>query len=216
MAKSRYRRRFADKIEDRDPSFMWMDFGGYILPAGRHYAAVADGLTVFRGPEILMQTRLLTFGETVGRGRTVVATTPSWLALSKEVLRNPSLMDFFPSCHRKFEEFVAGGYHRSQWSEVILSPGSCDGGFDIAARWHTQQILDEAKAYKPSRLVSRLTVRAALGLLHLHGDVSQVRVTTTSRFGRRVMREFGRLIPGTLQLRDRAIVLQWLSSMRLS
>jgi hypothetical protein len=190
---------------------MWLDCGGYVVPDGNHYAAVADGLVVVRGADVLMQTPLLGFGERVDRGRIVVAITPSWHALRSEALKSPSLMEHFPIWHRKFEEFVAGGYVAARWSDVILSPRSRDGGFDVAARKRRLQILDEAKAYKPSLVVKHSIVRAALGLLTLYNDVHQVRITTTSSFGPTAMADFGHLIPQKLRLRDRQELLRWLA-----
>jgi hypothetical protein len=213
MAKRGYHRRFLDKIEDRDPTIMWMATGdGYVVPDGNRYAAVGDRITIVRGADILLHTHIVTLGQRVDRGRMVVATTPSWQALRKEVLKDWSLLKHFPRWHRNFEEFVAGGYFTSRWSDVILSPRSHDGGFDIAARKRGRQILDEAKAYKASLRVGHQTVRAALGLLVEHDDVDQVRVTTTSRFAPMVASEFVRLIPDKLVLRDQRQLLRWLSS----
>jgi len=214
MAKQAYLRRFVDKIEDRGPNVMWLDSGGYVVPHGKRYASIADRLIVIRGADILMQTRILTLGHAVDGGRIVAAITPSWLALRAEVLKNPRLMEHFPRWHRKFEEFVAGGYFESRWAEVTLSPRSQDGGFDIAARKRERQILDEAKAYKPSFLVKHPVVRAALGLFIVQESIDQVRVTTTSRFAPTVLQEFGHLIPGKLRLRDQRELLRWLSSIR--
>jgi len=213
MAKRAYRRRFVDRIEDLDPNVMWMEFGGgYVVPCGDRYAAVDDRLTIIREADILLQTRIVNLGQSVERGQIVAATTPSWLALRKEVLADPSLMEWFPKWHRKFEEFVAGGYFASRWSDVTLSPRSHDGGFDIAARKRGRQILDEAKAFKPSLLVDNHIVRAALGLLIEHESIDQVRVTTTSSFAPMVLRDFDHLIPDKLKLRDQRQLLRWLSS----
>lgn len=213
MSKRRYQRRFVDRIEDRDPNVMWMEVGdGYVVPYGDQYAAIGDGLTVIRDADILLHTRILILGQRVDRGRIVAATTPSWLALRKELLADPSLMGYFPAWHRKFEEFVAGGYFSSQWSDVILSPHAHDGGFDIATRKRGRQILDEAKAYKPSLLVDHQIVRAVLGLLIEHKNVDQVRVTTTSWFAPMVLPDFDHLIPDKLALRDQRELLRWLRS----
>jgi hypothetical protein len=202
-----------DRPEERDPTVMWMEIGGgYVVPYGEQYAAVGDQLTVIRDADILLHTRLVTLGQRTDRGRLVAATTPSWLALRKEVLEDPSLMEYFPVWHRKFEEFVAGGYFASQWSDVILSPRSHDGGFDIAARKRGRQILDEAKAYKPSLLVGHQIVRAALGLLIEHKNIDQVRVTTNSWFAPMVLPDFDHLIPDKLSLRDQRQFLRWLRS----
>ena len=157
-------------------------------------------------------THIINLGPRVDRGQIVLATTPSWLALRKEVLEDPSLLEDFPGFHRKFEEFVAGGYIASKWNDVTLSPRSHDGGFDIAARKRGRQILDEAKAYNPSLLVGHQIVRAALGLFLEHENIDQVRVTTTSWFSPMVPSDFDHLIPDKLMLRNKPKLLRWLSS----
>jgi hypothetical protein len=213
MMMKRYQRRFVDKIEDRDPNVMWMEDGdGYVVPRGDRYAAVGDRITITRGADILLQTRIVNLGQRVDRGQMVSGTTASWRALRKEVLEDESLLEYFPAWHRKFEEFVAGAYQTSHWSDVILSPRSHDGGFDVAARKRGRQILDEAKAYKSSLLVDHRIVRAALGLKIEHENVDQVRVTTTLSFARFVLPDFAHLIPDVLALRDRQELLRWLRS----
>lgn len=217
MVKRAYRRRFVDRIEDRDPNIMWMEFGdGYVVPYGQQFAAVGNGIVVVCDADILLQTRLVSLGERVDRGRKVDGTTLSWTELRKAVLQNPSLLDFFPVWHRKFEEFVAGGYVASSWSDVVLSPRAHDGGFDVAARKRGRQIMDEVKAYRPTLLVGHQVVRAALGLLVEHRNVHQVRVTTTSCFAPMVWPDFDHLIPSTLLLRDFERLLRWLDSIEIT
>jgi len=192
---------------------MWTDDGlGYVARRGGRYAAVHDRVTIIRGADILLHAQILCLGGRVDRGQIVSATTPAWVALRKEVLDDPSLLEYFPRWPRKFEEFVAGGYRASNWSDVILSPQSHDGGFDVAAWKRGRQILDEAKAYKLSLLVNHQIVRAALGLKKVYKNVDQVRVTTTSSFAPRVLPDFARLIPDDLALRDRRQLLRWLRS----
>jgi len=211
---AKYKRRFVDKIEDRDPNNIWMEFGeGYVVPQPNgQYAAVAYGMTVIRDAGILFQTQIVKLGQSVERGKIVASTTQAWSALREELLLDPSLAEYFPSSHRKFEEFVAGAYRESRWSEVTLSPPSNDGGFDIAAKKRGRQILDETKAYKPSLLVNHQIVRAALGLREQHNGIDQVRVTTTSTFAPTIPEKFRHLIPKTLILRDLDHLLYWLET----
>src|ERR1044072_1874195 len=116
----------------------------------------------------------------------------------------------FPAWHRKFEEFVAGGYFTANWNDVTLSPSSRDGVFDVAARKRGRQILDEMKAFRRSRRVGHQIVRAAVGLLAEPSDVDQVRGTTTSWFAPTIPGVFGHLIPDSLLLRDRQQLFRWL------
>src|SRR5690349_16323350 len=133
MAKRKFPSRRREKIDDRDPDVMWMGWGdGYVVPDGNRYVVIGNRINVVRDGDILLQTQLLKFGEWADFGQIVSGTTPSWLALRRELLRDPSLIEYFPGWHRKFEEFVAGGYLASNWSEVILTPRSNDGGFDVA------------------------------------------------------------------------------------
>jgi hypothetical protein len=211
MARPRTRKRYQEQLEDRDPNVMWMEFGdGYVVPHGNKYAAVGDRLIVIRDADILLQTRLVRLGKRVGRGQLVVETTPSWQAVTSELDKDPSFLEWFPVWHRRFEELLAGGYLKSEWNDVVLSPRSRDGGFDIAAFKDGKQILDEAKAYKSTLRIKHQVVRAALGLLVEHDAIDQVRVSTTSEFAPHVRADFKRLIPNQLLLRDRFEVLDWL------
>jgi hypothetical protein len=166
MIKRARKRRLVDEIEDRDPNVIWMDHGGgNVVPTANCYAVFGDRLTVIREADMLLQTQLVDFGERVELGRIIAAKAPEWSALRREVLANKSLLELFPKHHRKFEEFVACGYVVARWTDVVLSPHSRDGGFDVAARRCGRQILDEVKAYKRTLLVGHQIVRAALGLL---------------------------------------------------
>ena len=210
---AKYKRRFADKIEDRDPDIMWMDCGyGHVIRRGDRYQAFWGRDDCFRDADILFQTQIIHLGERVERGEIVSSTTHAWSALREELLLDPSLFEYFPSFHRKFEEFIAGGYRAAHWSDVILSPRSGDGGFDIAAWKRGRRVHDEAKAYKPSLLVNHQIVRAALGLLIQHKGIDQVRVTTTSGFAPTIPAEFKHLIPEKLDLRDQHKLFRWLQS----
>lgn len=210
---AKYRRRFVERIEDRDPTVMWMDHGdGYVMPHDGRYMAVGNRLMVSRNADILLQTRIVNLGQHVERGQIVSTTTCAWSALRKEVLEDPSLLQHFRVWYRKFEEFVAGAYRESHWSDVILTPRSNDHGFDIAAQKRGRRILDETKAFKPSLLVTHQIVRAALGLLISEKNVHQVRVTTTSSFAPQVFSDFAHLIPAKLGLRDWQCLLHWLRS----
>ncbi|WP_437230796.1 restriction endonuclease [Planctomicrobium sp. SH661] len=202
------------KPDDRDPNVLWMEFGdGYVIPHEGRYLAVSSGISVLRDADILMQTELIRLGTSVPRGQVITGTTRAWDVLRQELLKHSELFDYFPRWHRKFEEFVGGAYHESQWSNVILSPRSGDGGFDIAAFKGGQQILDEIKAYRSGRLVTHQIVRAILGLLVLHDDLNQVRVTTSSGFSPNVIADFAKVIPDKLQLTDRGQLIGWLNQM---
>lgn len=82
MEKTRYRRRFVERIEDRDPNIMWVEAGrGYVVPYDEKYAIISDRLTVVRDADILLQTEIVNLGEQADRGRIVSKVTPSWLSL---------------------------------------------------------------------------------------------------------------------------------------
>lgn len=218
---AKYKRRFSDRLEDRDPSVIRMDVGecydAIIIPMDGGYLTHFPGCpAILRGPDILVQTHLLNFGEKIDWGQTVQSPTTAWTALHQEILRDPSLFEHFPLWARKFEEFVAGGYATANWNNVILTPRSNDGGFDVAACKRGRSILDEAKAYSSSNLVDHQIVRAALGLMVQYEGlltIDQVRVTTTSWFAPTIGEQFSRLMPHVLALRDHDALLRWLVSM---
>lgn len=217
MTSRKYHRHFQDRIEDRDPTKMWMELGdGYVVRNDDKYVAVDDMFIVYRNAEVLFQTEMIKLGQKVDRGQIVEEVAPSWMALHKEILEDPSLLSKFPAYHRKFEEFIAGGYLAEHWKDVILSPRSHDLGFDVAAWNRHGQILDDMKARKSSLRVKHLDVRAILGLFFQHRKIDQVRITTTSTFAPLVEADFSDAISsGKLLLRDKSTLLKWLASLEV-
>lgn len=87
---------------------------------------------------------------------------------------------------RKFEELVAKLLERDGY-EVLLSPQTRDGGYDVLAEVDLEigrvLALVECKKYDPNRPVGVEVVRNLFGAMH-HRDASCGLVVTTSRFTR--------------------------------
>ena len=120
---------------------------------------------------------------------------------------------------RKVEELVAGAYEREGWTEVVLTPGSGDGGVDIIASRPgigSIRILDQIKAYAPHRVVTANDVRAMLGALTGDRNASKGIVTTTSAFAPGIESDPGLkpFIPYRLELKDGPTLAQWLIGIR--
>src|SRR5262249_33532665 len=84
----------------------------------------------------------------------------------------------------KWEEIIAGAYHKAGFDEVTLTPRSGDHGRDVIAVKRglgSIRVIDQVKAYKPDHLVTANDVRALVGVLHGDG-ASKGFVTTTSGF----------------------------------
>lgn len=218
--KGTYRKRFLDKIEDRDPKVIWTDDWNYdsIVERDGRYAYSDRYLTITRGPEVLLNAAVVGLGEAADNGHFVQTITPGWKALHKELVKAPDLLSLFPLWHRKFEEFLAGAYLAAKWTDVILTPPSGDGGYDVEAYKNGRRVLDEAKAYADSRCVGHDIVRAILGVQSMKKDNPLARVTTTSWFapGILINDDIVEILGDRLQLRDRRKLLRWLRSIKSS
>jgi restriction system protein len=84
---------------------------------------------------------------------------------------------------RKFEELVAALF-RAKGYDVVLTPATRDGGFDMRA-FHRSAIgtcltLIECKRYSPERRISVDIVRGLYGVTESEGATSGLVVTTSS------------------------------------
>jgi restriction system protein len=206
--------------KERDPDRLWLDDSRcYLVPDGEQYVVVDDvgGLAVYRGPEILLQTTILAYGERTDEGVLVKSAAIPWFEILKQLARDPDFMFEFSENPRKFEEFIAGAYRQAGWDEVTLTPSSGDRGRDVIATKSglcSIRVLDQAKAYSPGHLVTHNDVRAMLGVLSADQNASKGIVTTTSEFEPRVLSgtEFANFIPYRLELKNGQQLLKWLSS----
>jgi HJR/Mrr/RecB family endonuclease len=120
------------------------------------------------------------------------------------------LFDLTP---RRFEELVAELF-RDQGFEVLLTPQSRDGGFDIKAIIRDSMGIPllysvECKLYRPERPVGVEVVRSLYGSASVVGATCGV-VATTSRFTRDAQ-EFASKVKYRLSLRDYNDVVAWLA-----
>lgn len=205
--------------KEKDPGRLWLDDGNcYIVVQDGQYVVVDkdETLIIYRGPEVLLQTTLLSYGERTDEGVLVQAAAVPWFEIFKQIARDPSFMFEFSSSPRKFEEFIAGAYRQAGWDQVTLTPASGDKGRDVIATKNglcSIRVLDQAKAYSPRHLVTHNDVRAMLGVLSADQNASKGIVTTTSDFEPRILSgdEFSRFIPYRLELKNGQQLLNWLS-----
>ena len=168
--------------------------------------------------ELLLQT-IVTLTRHNDEGSIVEAVSLPWLAIAKEIEKDPAFLQQFARHPRRFEEFLAGAYERAGWSEVIITPRSNDKGRDVIATktgFGSVRILDQAKAYSPGRLVTHDDVRAMLGVLATDSNASKGVVTTTSDFQPGILSgsEFHRFMPYRLELKNGQQLREWLSEIR--
>jgi restriction system protein len=159
---------------------------------------------------------LLEFGGTADHGLLVRAVAVPWFEIMKMLKKDPA--EAFQLDWRKWEEIIAGAYTRAGFDEVILTPRSGDGGKDIIATKRgivSIRIFDQVKAYKPPHLVSADEVRAMLGVITGHQNVSKGVITTTSEFAPRVTDDavIAPYIPYRLELKPRDVLLPWLAEL---
>src|SRR6266850_3024547 len=166
-------------------------------------------------PEILLQTAIILTGDTTQEGILVQGIAVAWEEIIRWLAQDPQFL--FKIGWRKLEELIAGAYESEGWPEVILTPRSGDGGRDIIATKPgigSIRFYDQVKAYKPGHIVTANEVRAMYGVLSLHQNVSKAIVTTTSHFAPGVFDEFKTVVPHRLELKDRALLLEWLQQIR--
>lgn len=194
---------------------IWLETGQcYLVPNGQNYWAVGGGLAIERGPEILLQSKLLDFGKQTAEGTSISSVFPSWLEIARRLKIDPAFRFEFSSDSRKFEEFLAGTYATDGW-RTLLTPRSGDHGIDVIASREDEypiRIIEQAKAYRPGRLVKHDDVRAICGALMLQGrSASKGMITTTSGFQPRISTdpEYKDLLPFRLGLRDGKEFLKW-------
>ena len=100
---------------------------------------------------------------------------------------------------------------------VVLTPRSGDRGRDVIATLPgigSIRYFDQVKAYAPGNLVKAEEVQAMLGVLSSQGNVSKGIVTTTSNFAPGIFEDesITRLMPYRLELKPRAVLLEWLAT----
>ncbi len=204
-------------MKERDPDRLWLDDGVcYLEIVDGRYAVTHDDedLVIYRGPEVLLQTTILRYGERTDEGLLVTAAAIPWFEIFKQLAREPSFMFEFAENSRKFEEFIAGAYREAGF-DVTLTPPSGDRGRDVIATKSgvcSVRVLDQTKAYSPHHLVTHNDVRAMLGVLCTDENTSTGVITTTSDFEPRIWSggDFDKFMPYRLELKNGTKLLKWL------
>lgn len=207
--------------EERNPELLWLDGGQcYVdIENGKYVVTHHDEqLAAYRGPEVLLQTTMVAYGDRTDEGVLVKAAAVPWFEIMKQIALDPDFMFEFARKPRKFEEFIAGAYRQAGFDEVTLTPTSGDKGRDVIATRNgicSIRVLDQAKAYSPSHLVTHNDVRAMLGVLSADQNASKGIVTTTSDFEPRIWSgsEFERFMPYRLELKNGTKLLKWLAEL---
>lgn len=134
----------------------------------------------------------LEIGDADNEGQVIKAVAPAWWKLLEYLKENPN--EIFQLPPRKFEELVAAAYKSEGW-DVKLTPRSGDNGIDVIAEkpgMFKFRIHDQAKLYKPGRVVTAEEVRALLHTIHPAGmnkGASMGVVTTSSSFAPRIEKD---------------------------
>ena len=141
-------------------------------------------------------------GERTSEGSLIQALAPAWTEIIREIGANPSVA--FQISPRRWEEIIAGAYHKAGFDEVTLTPASGDFGRDIIAVKRglgSVRIIDQVKAYKPGHLVTADDVRALIGVV-MTDQASKGFLTTTSDFAPRISTDplIQSVIPARLEL----------------
>lgn len=153
----------------------------HIKDAVRVNVSLSAKLTVVSKVNLLLQTIIIP-GEKTNEGRLVQAVSIPWFDIIELLKKDPKIA--FQIQPDKWEEIVAGAYHKAGFDEVTLTPRSGDFGRDVIAIKKgigSIRVIDQVKAFKQGHLVTANDVRALIGVLH--GDkASKGFLTTTSDF----------------------------------
>jgi restriction system protein len=173
-----------------------------MLTASASFSAATLQL-VATASDLLMQAVILPGARTL-EGTLIEAVTIPWFDIIKLLGDDPNIAYQIPA-HR-WEEIIAGAYHKAGFEEVTLTPRSGDHGRDVIAvkkGLGSVRVIDQVKAYKPGHLVTADDVRALLGVLPGDG-ASKGFLTTTSDFAPRLRTDplIAPFIPSRLGLID--------------
>lgn len=145
-------------------------------------ASITSSWDAMHNTASLLLQAVITPGPKTDEGQLIEAVALPWFEIIEALCCDPSLV--YQIKDRKWEEIIAGAYHRAGFDEVTLTPHSGDFGRDVIAIKRgigTIRIIDQVKAYGPKHLVTADDVRALLGVVE--GDkASKGFLTTTSDF----------------------------------
>jgi restriction system protein len=164
-------------------------------------------------PTILLKTELVKVGDRTPEGDEIQGPTATWFEISKQLRRDPEFRFEFTAEPIKLEEYLAGAYKLHGWDAVTLTPRSGDKGRDVIAitsQMSATRVLDQAKAYSPTNLVSQNDVRAIFGVLCKDPGATKGIITTTSDFAPGVAEEFQKEIPYRLETKNGQQFLEWI------
>jgi restriction system protein len=152
-------------------------------------------------PKLVLKT-LLEFRETTDEGQLIQAVTEPWFEILELLAKDPEAAFRIPD--RKWQEIIAGAYHRARFDEVILTLRSGDYGRDVIAIKKgigRIRVIEQVKAYKPDHLVTADDVRALAGVLQADG-ASKGFLSTTADFAPRLHLDplINKYIPSQLEL----------------
>jgi restriction system protein len=143
---------------------------------------VSDSVRSIAAISDLLLQAVIVPGSKTAEGRLIEAVTIPWFEIIDLLKKDPNIAFQIPA--RRWEEIIAGAYHRYGFEEVTLTPRSGDHGRDVIAvkgGLGSIRVIDQVKAYKPGRLVTADDVRALMGVVQ--GDnASKGVLTTTSDF----------------------------------
>lgn len=128
-------------------------------------------------------------GDKTAEGRLIEAVAIPWFDIIDLLKNDPAIAFQIPA--RRWEEIIAGAYHKAGFEEVTLTPRSGDYGRDVIAVKRglgSIRVIDQVKAYKPGHLVTANDVRALIGVLQGDG-ASKGFLTTTSDFAPLIRRD---------------------------
>ncbi len=182
------------------------------------FAAGNFGIKSIRATSELLLQAVIVPGDKTSEGRLVEAVTAIWFDIIDLLQLDPSVAFQIP--WEKWEQIIAGAYHKAGFDEVILTRRSGDYGRDVIATKRvlgSVRVIEQVKAYKPDYRVEANDVRAMIGVLQTDGAAKGF-VTTTSDFAPRIWKDptIVPFIPSRLELINGTALLARLQELRKS
>jgi restriction system protein len=143
--------------------------------------------------DLLLQA-VIVAGDKTAEGRLIEAVAVPWFDIIELLKKAPNIA--FQISPDKWEEIIAGAYHKAGFEEVTLTPRSGDYGRDVIAvkkGLGSIRVIDQVKAYRPGHLVTADDVRALVGVLQ--GDGASKGFLTT-RAGSGCLNSFSASLSG--------------------
>jgi len=185
-------------------------------PSGNLRAAIREAVENAPPPVILHFCSLIIPERKTAEGILIGSTSVLWTEIVTRLHKRWEEAHKIPPA--KWEELIAGAFHKAGYDEVTLTPRSGDFGRDVIAIKNgigCVKIIGSVKVYAPDRRVGQDDVRALLGVLSGEQSASKGIVATTADFAPRLRSDpfIKPFLPTRLELINGKQLRKWLTEL---